>query len=44
MNVVTFINIIILLLVVILNGLALKAFESDFTKIGLAFLDKKACE
>ena len=35
MNVVTFINIIILLLVVILNESDLKAFEPDFTKICL---------
>ena len=30
------------LLVVLLNKLGLKAFESDFSEIGLAFLVKKA--
>ena len=42
MNVVAFINIIILLLVVILNGLGPKTFELEFTKICLPFLGKNA--
>ena len=47
MNVVAFINIIILLLVVSSSNIKrviLKAFESDFTKIGMPFLGKMTCK